>query len=68
MTWTGGMNSYWSTQCELDFLKKMGMHSSIHAPRKKLLRRYLQAAEKRKNWGGIDKHAILAYVKLEMGE
>ena len=69
MTWAGGINSYWSTQCELDYLKKLGTHClAVQTPRKKLLQRYLRAAETRKNWAGIDKNVILAYVKLEIGE
>jgi hypothetical protein len=68
MTWTGGMNSYWSTKCELEFLRKLGTYSTaVTVSRKKLLQRYLRAMDERKNWAGLDKHVIRAYVMLEIG-
>lgn len=50
------------TEDEIKFLAGLGKHAESRGiSRAGLLYRYILAAEKRENWGGIDKRSCLKY-------
>lgn len=53
----------WTTKNEINFIAKLGQHSLMKTQRKILLKRYLEAAQKRDLWYDIDKEEVLEYVK-----
>ncbi len=62
-------NVSWTTENELEFLKKLGGHSKEVAasPRPVLLRKYLKAMDLRVKWAGINAATIRTYILGELG-
>lgn len=52
------------TGAEVRFVRSLGKHSTItldgRTTRADLLRRYIYASQRRVDWDGIDRHAVLA--------
>ena len=59
----------WTTQDELEYLKRLGMHSfgGMKYKRKYLLLEYLKTMWKRNNWGGIDPEIVRSQILYELG-
>ena len=58
----------WTTRSEINFIKGLGMWSSENhavkdAGRAELLRRYLQSAKHRTNWGAVDKDQVIKFAE-----
>ena len=55
---------YWRTENEIDFLKKIGTireNQREGLTRFEILTNYIAAAEKRDNWGKMNKENVLAF-------
>lgn len=57
------VNRNWSTENEKDWLKNLGTHRRNSLSKKESLEKYLEASNKRVNWGSINKEEILSYAK-----
>lgn len=55
-----------STRNELDFIDGLGSFGGSLMPRRYLLRRYLEAARSRTDWGNIDADIIIERVETEL--
>ena len=62
------MSEPWTTRDEKRWIDTMGQHdqSIRKVPYIELLDRYLEAAKKRKSWGGIDKRTVIDYAKKQL--
>ena len=60
----------WTTKNEIDYIKSMGTHSKSWRVKgmsfEHMLRKYLNAAYKRTDWGNIDRVRVIAFVKAEL--
>jgi hypothetical protein len=63
--WAG---PFWTTECELEFLKKIGTYRKDRPPssRKELLVKYKESIPGRKDWGKIHKEIVVDYVNFEI--
>lgn len=58
----GGSGTSWSTEAEINFIHLIGTHTSRQCSdtdKLVLLRKYLQAAEKRSDWGKVEKSKVI---------
>ena len=62
------MDHYWSTQSELNFIKKIDKFINNGTSRKRLLQGYLKGVEQRVNWGTIDKNVVISYAQKELNK
>ena len=62
------MDHYWSTQSELNFIKKIDKFINNGTARKRLLQGYLKGTEQRVNWGTIDKNVVISYAQKELNK
>lgn len=53
----------WTTENEKEWLNNLGTHRRNGLPKKESLEKYLEASEKRTDWGSINKEKVLAYAK-----
>ena len=57
----------WTTRTEINFLKGLGSFGNperaTRVPRSELLARYIQAAETRDRWDGIDKKKAIEFAQ-----
>ena len=62
------MKSKHSTEYEIEYIKKIGeTHVDTRNIHKQImLKRYIQACEKRSNWEGLDKDKILAVANMQL--
>jgi hypothetical protein len=63
----------YTTEWEIDFIKKMGIFTRTDRPgeqmsRSGLLKRYLYAAKRRSNWDGLDGAAIIKFAEAELAK
>ena len=61
----------WSTLQEIEFVKSLGFHSKKRSSterKKRLLENYIDAANKRKNWGNIDYKKVIARAVTELAQ
>jgi hypothetical protein len=56
------VNRNWTTENEKEWLDNLGTHRRNGLPKKESLEKYLEANEKRTDWGSINKE-VLAYAK-----
>jgi len=54
---------YWSTGDEKRFISRLGSFGVSTAERCKLLEGYIAGAEKREDWGSVDKEEVLEYAR-----
>ena len=57
----------WSTRNELRFIDSLGTFTQTQEPRNDLLRKYLNGAALRTDWGQIDKQTVITRVQRELG-
>lgn len=59
----------YTTTKEMSFIRRLGSHASYDATkcdRRTLLRRYIDTASKRVNWGDIDRAAAVQFAQHEL--
>lgn len=56
-------NRNWTTENEKEWLDNLGTHRKNGLSKKESLERYLEASNKRTNWGNIDREEVLTYAK-----
>jgi hypothetical protein len=61
-----GNSHSWSTEAELHFLDDLGAHTGVTRDPAPLLRGYLAGAEKRTDWGNMDRDAVIAHAKKRL--
>lgn len=61
-------DQYWGTAAELTFIDTLGTHNpqSVKTSRLVWLQRYLGVMEVPREWGAIDKGAVMKHVKAEI--
>jgi hypothetical protein len=62
--------SAWSTADEIKFLKSLGQYGSSAklAGRRALLRGYVEALDKRRQWGDLSPATVRAYAEAELAQ
>lgn len=56
----------WTTRNELDFVAGLGRHGRARESRQVLLRRYLEAARQRVEWGNVESEIVIDAVRSEL--
>jgi hypothetical protein len=61
----------WTTEDEIDYIKRIGNHTESEELRTtsrkiQLLKNYIQAAELRSRWGGIDKIRVIGAARRHL--
>ena len=56
----------WSTWQEMRFLDGLGQFSHHDTPKRELLQGYLEGAQRRDNWGVINKAGVISYARKLM--
>lgn len=64
MSVTVGNNRHHGTEAEKAFLDNLGRWHQGNLLRVELLRRYVQAMDKRKDWGAVNRYEIEAYAMV----
>lgn len=62
---SAGSSTTWLTCDEVAFVQRLGTHNerSVKTPRLVWLQRYIEAAERRVEWGKIDKATVIQEAK-----
>ena len=60
----------WTTEDEIDYLKRIGLHGEGERPalqdRIQLIKNYIAAAKLRANWGEMDKSSVLSFARQKL--
>lgn len=61
--------SNWSTENEIEHIKKLGTFAARHArnpDRKALLTNYIKSAERRYDWGNVNKVTVITFANFQL--